>query len=77
MFLEVEEGRQDRDEEAVKVYLIRFTADLPLSRYYTDCVIEYLLKKKEKKKEEKSSPQNRTRVPLMNGHKNRSCANLC
>ena len=24
MFLEVEEGGQDRDEEAVKVYLIRF-----------------------------------------------------
>ena len=30
MFLEVEEGGQDRDEEAVKVYLIRFIADLPL-----------------------------------------------
>ena len=29
VFLEVEEGGQDRDEEAVKVYLIRF-ADLPL-----------------------------------------------
>ena len=28
MFLEVEEGGQDRDEEAVKVYLIRFIADL-------------------------------------------------
>ena len=31
MFLEVEEGGQDPDEEAVKVYLIRFIADLPLS----------------------------------------------
>ena len=30
MFLEVEEGGQDRDEEAEKVYLIRFIADLPL-----------------------------------------------
>ena len=30
MFLEVEEGRQDRDEEAEKVYLI---ADLPLGWY--------------------------------------------
>ena len=29
MFLEVEEGGQDQDEEAVKVYLIRFIADLP------------------------------------------------
>ena len=27
MFLEVEEGGQDLDEEAVKVYLIRFIAD--------------------------------------------------
>ena len=27
MFLEVEEGGQDQDEEAVKVYLIRFIAD--------------------------------------------------
>ena len=27
MFLEVEEGGQDWDEEAVKVYLIRFIAD--------------------------------------------------
>ena len=27
MFLEVEEGGQDRDEEAVKVYLIRFIAE--------------------------------------------------
>ena len=26
LFLEVEEGGQDRDEEAVKVYLIRFIA---------------------------------------------------
>ena len=30
MFLEVEEGGQDRDEEAEKVYLMRFIADLPL-----------------------------------------------
>ena len=30
MFLEVEEGGLDLDEEAVKVYLIRFIADLPL-----------------------------------------------
>ena len=29
MFLEVEEGEQDPDEEALKVYLIRFIADLP------------------------------------------------
>ena len=28
MFLEVEEGGHDRDEEAVKVQLIRFIADL-------------------------------------------------
>ena len=28
MFLEVEEGGQDRDEEAVKIYLINI-ADLP------------------------------------------------
>ena len=41
MFLEVEEGGQDRHEEAVKVYLIRFIVDLPLSRY-TSCVSEYL-----------------------------------
>ena len=34
MFLELEEGRQDRDEEAVKVYLIRFIADLPLRLVY-------------------------------------------
>ena len=40
MFLEVEEGGQDRDKEAVRVYLI-FIADLPLS-WYTGCVIEYL-----------------------------------
>ena len=33
MFLEVEEGGQDRDEEAVKVYLI-FIADLPLRLVY-------------------------------------------
>ena len=30
MFLEVEEGELDRDEEAEKVYFIRFIADLPL-----------------------------------------------
>ena len=35
MFLEVEEGGQDRDEEAVKVYLIiLFIADLPLRLVY-------------------------------------------
>ena len=34
MFLEVEEGGQDRDEEAVKVYLIIFIADLPLRLVY-------------------------------------------
>ena len=34
MFLEVEEGGQDRDEEAVKVYLIRFIADLLLRLVY-------------------------------------------
>ena len=33
MFLEVEEGGQDRDEEAIRVYLIRFIADLPLRLY--------------------------------------------
>ena len=33
MFLEVEEGGRDPDEEAAKVYLIRFIADLPLSWY--------------------------------------------
>ena len=41
MFLEVEEGGQDRDEEVVKVYLIRFIAELPL-RLYTGCMIGYL-----------------------------------
>ena len=40
MFLEVEEDGQDPDEEAVKVYLIRFIADLPLS-WYTGSLIEY------------------------------------
>ena len=30
VFLEVEEDGQDQDEEAVKVYLIKFIADLPL-----------------------------------------------
>ena len=30
----VEEGGQDLDEEAVKVYLTRFIADLPLSLVY-------------------------------------------
>ena len=39
MFLEVEEGGLDQDEEAVKVYLIRFIADLG---WYTGCVIDYL-----------------------------------
>ena len=36
MFLEVEEGGQDRDKEAIKVYLIRFihVADLPLRLVY-------------------------------------------
>ena len=34
VFLEVQEGRQDRDEEAVKVYLIRFIADLPIRQVY-------------------------------------------
>ena len=41
VFLEVEEGEKDPDEEAVKVYLIRFIADIPLS-WYTGNVIEYL-----------------------------------
>ena len=34
VFLEVEEGGQDGDEEAVKVYLIRFIADLLLRLVY-------------------------------------------
>ena len=34
VFLEVEEGGQDQNEEAVKVYLIRFIADLPLRLVY-------------------------------------------
>ena len=33
-FLEVEKGGQDRDEEEVKVYLIRFIADLPQRLVY-------------------------------------------
>ena len=33
-------------------------------------------KSREKKKKKKNSPQSRTRVPLMNGHNDRSCANL-
>ena len=37
MFLEVEEGGQDWDEEAEKV---RFIADLTQG-WYTGCVIEY------------------------------------
>ena len=41
MFLEVEEGGQDPDKVAEKVYLIRFIADLPLS-WYTSSVIDYL-----------------------------------
>ena len=32
MFVEVEEGGHDRDKESVKVYLIRFIADLPQNR---------------------------------------------
>ena len=36
MFLELEEGVQDRDE-AGKVYLIRFIADLPLRLVYGLC----------------------------------------
>ena len=43
MFLEMEEGGQDRDEEAVKVYLIRFIADLLIRLLqYTGCVIKYI-----------------------------------
>ena len=40
MFLGVEKGGQDRDEEAVKVYLIRFIADLPPRLVFRlrDCV---------------------------------------
>ena len=38
-FLEVDEGGLDRDEEAEKVYLIRFIANLPRYGY---SVIEYL-----------------------------------
>ena len=34
MFLEVEEGGQARDEEAVKVHLTRFITDLPLRLVY-------------------------------------------
>ena len=41
MFLEVEEGGQDWTEEAEKVDLIRFIADLPQG-WYTGCVIEYV-----------------------------------
>ena len=37
----IDEGMQDPDEEVLKVYLIRFIADLPLS-CYTGSVIEYL-----------------------------------
>ena len=48
MFLEVEEGGQDQDEEAVKGV---FIADLPLG-WYTGCMIEYLLKKKKVKERE-------------------------
>ena len=33
MFLEVEEGGQDLNEEAVQVNLIRFIADLPQGWY--------------------------------------------
>ena len=35
MFLEVEEGGQVQDEEAVKFYLIRFIADLPQGWWVT------------------------------------------
>ena len=38
----LEEGGQDQDREAVRVYLIRLLADLPLG-WYTGCVIEYFL----------------------------------
>ena len=42
VFLEVEEGGQDRGRRSSKkVYLIRFIADLPLS-WYTGSVTEYL-----------------------------------
>ena len=41
MFLEVEEGGKDQDEEAVKVYLIRLIADLTQG-WYKVCMIEYL-----------------------------------
>ena len=34
MFLEVEEGGQDQDKEAVKVYLIRVIVDLPIRLVY-------------------------------------------
>ena len=44
MFLEVEEGGKDPDEEAEKVYLLRFIADLPLS-WYTGSVITQGLQK--------------------------------
>ena len=44
MVLEVEEGGQDRDE-VVRVYLIKFIADLPLG-WYTGCMIEYLFSNK-------------------------------
>ena len=37
MFLEVEEGGQDQEEEAVEVYLIRFISDLPLRLVYGLC----------------------------------------
>ena len=43
MLLDVEEDVKDPDEEAVKVYLIRFIADLPLS-WYTGSVIESTFK---------------------------------
>ena len=37
MFLAVEEGGHYWDEESVKVYLIRFIADLPLRLVYGLC----------------------------------------
>ena len=42
VFLEVEEGEQDRDEEAVKIYLIRFIADLPLRKFYPGKMVALL-----------------------------------
>ena len=41
MFLEVDEGGKNLDEEAIQVYLTRFIADLPQG-WYTGSMIEYL-----------------------------------